>query len=132
MYFCTVNVNCRIVSSDSHIKQRPLAAGFKAYNHTMPQAYIYFLSTLTVSSQYHTIQYNMGQLQVLLVGQLTYIGVWWGVHLGKATQDAGGIFPVVLLDEDGVLPILQEQVSVVCSTTPQTNNRIYNIYNHII
>ena len=34
MHFCTVNLNNRVVSSDLHTKQRPLAAGFKAYNPT--------------------------------------------------------------------------------------------------
>ena len=35
MYFCTVNLNSRVVSSDSHtvtsVSSDPLAAGFKAY-----------------------------------------------------------------------------------------------------
>ena len=31
MYFCTVNLNSRVVSCDLHTKYRPLAAGFKAY-----------------------------------------------------------------------------------------------------
>ena len=31
MYFCMVNLNSRAVSSDLHTKQRPLAAGFKAF-----------------------------------------------------------------------------------------------------
>ena len=31
MYFCTIILNNRVVSSDVHTEQRPLAAGFKAY-----------------------------------------------------------------------------------------------------
>ena len=31
MYFCTVDLNGRVMSGDFHTKQRPLAAGFKGF-----------------------------------------------------------------------------------------------------
>ena len=43
MCFCTVKLNSRVVSSDLHAKEHPLAAGFKAY----------YLTELTTPSVLH-------------------------------------------------------------------------------